>query len=261
MTSPRYMNVNFGTTIDSIFFSTLPVLRQNQSLTCTGIKCFIKMLIKLSTMNNNSLINPYPHSAKVNELMILSNDEIRRPVELPWFRHHRCQAWAQSRSKCLQVWKIKVFSDQISRRDKSYPYWNLTWKKSRIWPILAQCDPLWSQTSHPCVPPAVASSVSESSSGVSRIETYRPPRVPSVYSYTLCQLDVSAAPHRFKSCLYRGCQIWHPNWVRLATNASQNILKLLLKSPRFVPFGANLTHFGWQIWHPCYTVGGRATFP
>ena len=28
---------------------------------------------------------------------------------------------------------------------------------------------------------------------------------------------------------------------------SQNILKLILKSPRFVPFVANLTQFGWQI--------------
>ena len=30
----------------------------------------------------------------------------------------------------------------------------------------------------------------------------------------------------------------------------QNVLKLILKSPRFVPFGANLAHFGWQICHP-----------
>ena len=27
-------------------------------------------------------------------------------------------------------------------------------------------------------------------------------------------------------------------------SASQNVLKLILKSPRFVPFGANLTQFG-----------------
>ena len=26
----------------------------------------------------------------------------------------------------------------------------------------------------------------------------------------------------------------------------------MLKSLRFVPFGANLTQFGWQIWHPCW---------
>ena len=32
---------------------------------------------------------------------------------------------------------------------------------------------------------------------------------------------------------------------------SQNVQKLILKSPRFVPFGANLTQFGCQIWHPC----------
>ena len=47
-----------------------------------------------------------------------------------------------------------------------------------------------------------------------------------------------------------GCQIWHSNWIILAeygTNlglfkisfntASQNVLKLILKSPRFVSFG------------------------
>ena len=27
----------------------------------------------------------------------------------------------------------------------------------------------------------------------------------------------------------------------------QNVLKLILKSPRYVPFGANLTQFGYQI--------------
>ena len=46
-------------------------------------------------------------------------------------------------------------------------------------------------------------------------------------------------------CLVQGFQIWHPNWVRLApnrTNLSQNVLKLILKSPRFVPF------FGGPIW-------------
>ena len=31
--------------------------------------------------------------------------------------------------------------------------------------------------------------------------------------------------------------------------ASQNVQKLILKSPRFVSFGANLTQFGWKIWH------------
>ena len=33
-------------------------------------------------------------------------------------------------------------------------------------------------------------------------------------------------------------------------STSQNVLKLTLKSPRFVPFGANLTRFGCHIWHP-----------
>ena len=31
---------------------------------------------------------------------------------------------------------------------------------------------------------------------------------------------------------------------------SQNVLKLILKSPRFAHFGANMTQFGWQICHP-----------
>ena len=35
---------------------------------------------------------------------------------------------------------------------------------------------------------------------------------------------------------------------------SQNVLKLILKSPIFFPLGANLTHFGCQIVHPWCTV-------
>ena len=37
----------------------------------------------------------------------------------------------------------------------------------------------------------------------------------------------------------QGYQIWHPNCVRFALNgsASQNVLKLILKNPRFIPFG------------------------
>ena len=60
--------------------------------------------------------------------------------------------------------------------------------------------------------------------------------------------------------MQQGCQIRHPNLVGLAPNGtnlgllrsvsvhfgsvSQIVLKLILKSPRFVPFGASLTHFG-----------------
>ena len=32
---------------------------------------------------------------------------------------------------------------------------------------------------------------------------------------------------------------------------SKNVLKLIEKSRRFVPFGTNLTQFRWQMWHPC----------
>ena len=35
---------------------------------------------------------------------------------------------------------------------------------------------------------------------------------------------------------------------------NQNVLKLMLKSPRFIPFGANLTQFGCPIWHHCWRV-------
>ena len=73
-------------------------------------------------------------------------------------------------------------------------------------------------------------------------------------------------------CHFQVCQIWHPNWVILAPNERnlrlfkisfsifcspiQNILKLILKSPRFVTFGANLTQFGCQIRQPWLTPGG-----
>ena len=50
--------------------------------------------------------------------------------------------------------------------------------------------------------------------------------------------------HRHK----QECHICHPNWVKLAPEC-QNVLKLILKCPRFVPFGADLTQFGCQIWH------------
>ena len=45
-----------------------------------------------------------------------------------------------------------------------------------------------------------------------------------------------------------------PKWVRLAPR--QNVLKLILKSPRFVQFGANLTQFDCQIWHVDILVPG-----
>ena len=65
----------------------------------------------------------------------------------------------------------------------------------------------------------------------------------------------------WQSHIRQRCQIWHPYLARLATNgtylrlfkisfsASQNVLKLILKSHIFVPFWANLTQFVCQIWH------------
>ena len=47
-----------------------------------------------------------------------------------------------------------------------------------------------------------------------------------------------------------------PTWHRSGTfkiSFSQNLLKLILKNPRFVPFGVNLIQFGCKIWHPCTT--------
>ena len=32
------------------------------------------------------------------------------------------------------------------------------------------------------------------------------------------------------------------------------LLKLILKSPRFVSIGTNLTQFGWQVLNPCWTT-------
>ena len=34
-------------------------------------------------------------------------------------------------------------------------------------------------------------------------------------------------------------------------SGSQNVLKLIFKSRRFVPFWVNVTQYGCQIWHPC----------
>ena len=39
-----------------------------------------------------------------------------------------------------------------------------------------------------------------------------------------------------------------PKWD--TSEMSQNTLKQILESPRFLPFGANLIQFGCQIWHP-----------
>ena len=50
-------------------------------------------------------------------------------------------------------------------------------------------------------------------------------------------------PHRRN----QGCQIYHPYRVWLVPNGTNLGLKLILKSPRLVPFWANLTQFGWQI--------------
>ena len=38
---------------------------------------------------------------------------------------------------------------------------------------------------------------------------------------------------------------------RTISSASQNVLKLILKSPRFVSFGTYLTQYGCQIWQAC----------
>ena len=42
-----------------------------------------------------------------------------------------------------------------------------------------------------------------------------------------------------------------PNRKNLGAHRANVKRKLILKSPRFVPFGAYLTHFGWQICHVC----------
>ena len=41
----------------------------------------------------------------------------------------------------------------------------------------------------------------------------------------------------------------------------QNVLKLIWKSPRFVPFRANMTQFGWQIWHPALQTSRSMSAP
>ena len=40
-------------------------------------------------------------------------------------------------------------------------------------------------------------------------------------------------------------------FLRSVGSASQNVLKLFLKGPKIITFGANLTQFRCQISHPC----------
>ena len=50
------------------------------------------------------------------------------------------------------------------------------------------------------------------------------------------------------------CPIWgqsDPIWMP----KSKNVLKLILKSLRFIPFRANRTQFGCRIWPPCLSGG------
>ena len=96
--------------------------------------------------------------------------------------------------------------------------------------------------------------------------------VPSMLGVTLTSLLISSTQGLGCGCEggkpengveTQGCQIWYPNWVKLALNgrnvglfkislstfcyASQNALKLIFKNPRLDPFGTNLTLFGCQI--------------
>ena len=53
--------------------------------------------------------------------------------------------------------------------------------------------------------------------------------------------------------LNQGCQMWHPNWLRLApngTNLGLFKIKTQYTLARRAPFGANLIQFGCHIWHP-----------
>ena len=68
--------------------------------------------------------------------------------------------------------------------------------------------------------------------------------------------DVTLVPNWIKMARMR--QIWR--FLRSVSvnfgSASQNVLKLILKTPRFVPFLANLTKYGCQIWDPCWKITG-----
>ena len=64
--------------------------------------------------------------------------------------------------------------------------------------------------------------------------------------------------------LEQGCQIWHPDWVRLAPNGTNlGILKIIFSTfwlvepicterDLIILFGDKLTQFGWEIWHPWF---------
>ena len=84
-----------------------------------------------------------------------------------------------------------------------------------------------------------------------------------IYIISLCIISPDFRFLHLVKCLSQGCQIWHPNWVRLAQigqiwdflrsvsvhfgSASQNVLKSDLKKSQICPIWANLTQFGCQI--------------
>ena len=75
--------------------------------------------------------------------------------------------------------------------------------------------------------------------------------------------DISYSELKSLSIRHQGCQIWHPNWVRLVPNGrhlglfkisfsivwlgSQHVMILILKSSSLFHIGAILTLFGCHI--------------
>ena len=120
-------------------------------------------------------------------------------------------------------------------------YWNLIWKSPGFVQFGVQSDPLWSQTYHTWLVNKLIVVINTKSwlDGYLAVIWLKGKVVENRWTNS-CSYLVTLGTIRRHASLLAG----------MTTLVSQNALKLILKSHRLVLFGANLTQFGCQMWHP-----------
>ena len=92
-----------------------------------------------------------------------------------------------------------------------------------------------------------------------RVIRYTPCKYQRDMTLSLSETQLITFLDQFRFLSLAGMSNLLSNGVRLAPNETDlgnfkisfsTYLRLILKSPRFVSFEANLTQFGWHIWHP-----------
>ena len=180
---------------------------------------------------------------------------------------------------CAQVGQIGTkWDNSVTFQIRTKMYWNLIWKVldlfhlGPIWPTLGPnlCLPLPGRVVLPlCITSVFPRLSSLSTSLTAPAGGWEPrgltcrglPSLPGGLSLSdrwRHQGKYSREWPQKQLGSYPGMSGLALNWVRLAQNGAnlrlfkisspiQNVLKLILKGPKFVPFGANLTQYGANL--------------